>query len=102
LFRKLAGRGEDEDLNLFLFGIDLGEQRQPKSSGFSRASLGLGHEVESLFHEVGNGFLLNRGGFVDAQFLEALDKVGRNAERFKIAHSSSGLIAEPEKAKPTD
>lgn len=102
LFRKLAGRGEDEDLNLFLFGIDLGEQRQPKSSGFSSASLGLGHEVESLFHEVGNGFLLNRGGFVDAQFLEALDKVGGNAEGFKIAHSSSGLIAEPEKAKPTD
>jgi hypothetical protein len=39
---------------------------------------------------------------VDAQFLEALDKIGRNAEGFKIAHSSSGLIAEPEKAKPTD
>ena len=69
LFGELTGGGEDEGLDLFVGGVDLGEEGEAKGGGFSAAGLGLGDEVEPFFEEVGDGFGLDGGGFVDFEFL---------------------------------
>lgn len=102
LFRKLTGGSEDEALDVFVFGIYLCENWKPEGGGFSGAGLSLGHKIESLLYEVGNGLLLDGRRLVNAQFVETLDEIGGYAEGFEVAHSSFGLIPQPQKAKPTD
>ena len=80
LFGELAGRREDEGLNVFLVPGDFSEERESKGGGLSGAGLSLSYEVVSLFQKVRNGLRLHRGGLVDAHFIQTLDEVGGNAK----------------------
>ena len=49
---------------------------------------GLRHEIMPALEKIGDGLGLHRGGFPDAQFIEAFDEVGGYAQGFKIAHKA--------------
>ena len=80
LFREFASGREDESLDMFLLPGDFGEQGKSEGGGFPRAGLRLANEVMTLLHEIRNGLGLHGGGLADAQFVKALDEVGRDAE----------------------
>lgn len=75
LFDQLACGGNDETLNLFLLGVDLGEEGEPERGGFAGSSLGLSNKVAPVFLKMRDGFALNFGRLVDAKFLETFDEV---------------------------
>ena len=51
LFRELAGRSDDEPLDLWLRGIDFVQQRQDKSGSLAGAGLCLSDEITILFQQ---------------------------------------------------
>lgn len=104
LFGEFARGGEDDGLDDFFRRVDFGEEREAEGGRFSRAGLGLAHEIEPALHEVGDGLGLDRRGVMDTQFVEAFDQVVGDSKGFEVAHGiglapTFGKVKESERCR---
>ena len=86
LFGELTGRSKNETLDLFILGVNVGEQGEAKSGSFTSSRLSLRYEIMSALEKVRDGLRLHRSRFLNPQFIETLDKVGGYAKGFEVTH----------------
>ena len=88
---ELAGRGEDERLDLVDLGVEVLQQRQPEGGGLAGPGLGLADHVVAV-EQLGDRLLLDRGRLLVAELVERELDLRRQAEVAERGHCCIGRI----------
>ena len=85
---ELAGRGEDDRLHLVVLGVEVLQQRQAEGGGLAGPGLRLADHVVAG-EQLGDRLLLDRRRLVEAELVERLLDVRREAEVLEGGQSPS-------------